>query len=123
MVSSQTRQEILRALSQPSSGVWSPPQWQNLANKVYRYQIRNNDVFRKWCLWKTKKSSTAKHTFFRPRLAPSLPIVAFKETSVRSFHSPQKTLYFESSGTTNRGDRTVSRHYFRSLDLYKASVI
>ena len=117
------RQEVLRIFSQSSFDRWTRAQWQNLANKVYRYQIRNNSVFRKWCLSKIKKPSANKHTFSKSRFPLSLPIVAFKETSVRSFCPPRKTLYFESSGTTAHHRKTVSHHYFRSFNLYRASVI
>ena len=52
-----------------------------------------------------------------------LPIVAFKEAKVCSFHPSHSSLWFESSGTTNSGRSIRSRHWLQSHDLYQASVI
>ena len=88
--------------------VWSQRRWKTLKKRLWRYQFRHNPAFRNWC-------SSRKTT--------NLPIIAFKETRVCCFRPTRKTPYFESSGTTSSGRSMVSRHHFRSLDLYRASVI
>jgi len=96
--------------------------FQKISNLIYRFQIKHNSVYRNWI----RVSKTY------------LPIIAFKESNVCSFHygsasrkqsalhrstATNNNFYFESSGTTNSGKPIVSRHRFRSLDLYRTSVV
>jgi hypothetical protein len=105
------RREIVDRI-QRGAGPWTSKNWNQLARQVFAYQAKHNVVFKKFL------------TSFPSRAPfPTLPIVAFKESKVCSFRPSRHQPYFESSGTTNAGTAIVSRHHFRSLDLYETSVI
>jgi len=92
--------------------------WPKLAEKLDRYQLQHSSVYRRWRQAQEKNRKNSSKT-----LKPCLPIIAFKESEACCFRPTRKTSYFESSGTTSGGHSMVSRHHFRSLDLYRASVI
>lgn len=107
-----------------------------LSRKIFSYQYKNNSVYHSWC-----KSQTPPLSIKKKFWAPCLPIIAFKESNVFAsnvearhavplqrknashFKESLPPIYFESSGTTAVGKAVVSRHSFRSLELYRISVI
>jgi hypothetical protein len=90
---------------------WTSKEWSRFARQIYRFQSVENLTFLRWIKKWTGRQPTIQ----------GLPIIAFKESKVCSFKPTSRISYFESSGTTKSSK--PSRHYFRSLDLYEASVI
>lgn len=105
------RDQLLKTIQQ-SPHLWSHSQWKTWTRRIERYQIRRNRVLRLW-----HQSSKNMHAM------GGLPIVAFKEAKICSFPTSHGIRWFESSGTTTAQNPIKSRHWFRSLDLYEASVI
>lgn len=106
------RRQILEAISISGSvsrhSAPDPALWR----QVELHQIRHNPVFRRW------RENDG------PDDGPAgLPLVAFKESVVSCFRPSTQSPWFESSGTTAAGQPVVSRHWFHSPDLYRASVI
>jgi hypothetical protein len=101
--------EVLRFLSSPE-----PERFEELAIELFNYQRRENPVYAKYCefLDTPKKVDSWK-------LIPAVPQVAFKQSAIRSFPADQTTTEFRTSGTTGEGQ---GKHFFRSLNLYKAAV-
>lgn len=79
---------------------------------LQKYQLKYNKVYRSYSRLRrgTKKPV-------------HLPIIAFKESRVSCVQRNLCKHYFESSGTTSQGEPVVSRHSFRSLSLYRESVL
>jgi len=126
--------EILERIRKGRTVSWNKRWWDSLAQRVYRHQCRKNPVYRRW-VHSEKKSGGGGRNQTR---FPALPIVAFKESVVAAFRVARAHPFFESSGTTGRmrmpapravfrpgpgGIAGTSRHYFRSLTVYRASVI
>ncbi len=106
-------QKILQHLQRGRAADWRGARWTRLALDLARHQARRNPVFQKWV-----------RAFVAPQgeLPPFLPITAFAEARVACFPAGKTPLFFQSSGTT-AGAKKRGRHEFRSLELYRASVI
>ncbi len=91
----------------------SAPQMPDLMLEIFRYQFRENALYRSFCeaIGRNPNSVQAIETI------PYLPISFFKSHAVRTGDYEPET-WFESSGTTGSVN---SRHYIRSLDLYRQS--
>ncbi|MEW4923649.1 acyl transferase [Algibacter sp. 2305UL17-15] len=88
-------------------------EFQNVALEVFKFQFKNNRVYRSFCDLINKHPSDVKTI----RDIPFLPIQFFKSHKVVSGNSDPETI-FTSSGTT--GDIT-SKHYINDLNLYEQS--
>ncbi len=86
------------------------------AGRVFRFQYEKNAVYREFCntLESKYESFTGKSVY------PLLPVRAFKEADVISFSKNEAELVFKSSGT---GEMQRSRHYLKSPELYRQSVV
>jgi hypothetical protein len=83
--------------------------------KVFNYQIANNPVYRTF--YTTVTSGRADPDNYKQ--IPKIPIRAFREAKVASFHVTEAELFFKSSGT---GDMNRSTHYLKSSLLYRESI-
>ncbi len=115
------RREILETIRNGASVFRSPERGHRLIHRLARFQQHANSVYRRWCALRACGTSSRRRRPFNS--PPCLPIAAWKESDVASFHFPRRHPWFESSGTGGGPDGIVSRHHLRSLDLYKASVI
>lgn len=83
----------------------------DLAMEIFRFQLENCPVFRKWN--ELNKSTPAS----KPDEISFLPVSFFKEQRIYS-NPQQPELIFESSSTTGQ---TPSRHFVARADTYKES--
>jgi hypothetical protein len=81
-----------------------------VARAVLKFQRERCDVYRRFC--RSIASGTDAY--------PYLPIEAFKLAAVTTFDSARADAVFQSSGTTGQ---TRSRHFVRSLALYRLSIL
>lgn len=95
---SDSRTELLTMLSQVNSF-----NFDELANKIYNFQRKENLIFKNFC-----------HSFSNNSQFNFLPISAFKHHTLIS-GDWQPSSYFESSGTTSSLN---SKLFIRDLDLY-----
>lgn len=91
----------------------TPAEFESKALDVYRFQYRNNEVYRTYCGHLGKDFETVK----RVADIPFLPIRFFKSKHVYSGNEDHEVI-FSSSGTTSS---TTSKHYVASLKLYQQS--
>ncbi|MBL7769806.1 MAG: acyl transferase [Flavipsychrobacter sp.] len=82
---------------------------------VFHYQYENNLVYKRFCDTLQRRPGLVKTI----EDIPFLPIRFFKTHVIKS-GSFQEEEWFESSGTTST---TNSRHFIRSLDLYRESFL
>lgn len=86
----------------------------DLALRLFDYQLRNNAPYRRYCerLNKTSPSSWEQ--------IPGVPAAAFKEVALTTFDPANAALVFETSGTTQG---VPGRHYFQTPTLYDAALL
>lgn len=91
----------------------SEREFESVALETFRFQYRNNKIYREFCehLGKSESDVTQIHKI------PFLPISFFKSKEIISGAKNPETI-FTSSGTT--GSQT-SRHFVNVLDLYEKS--
>ncbi len=101
--------DVLKFINEPE-----PDRFEELAIELFYYQRRANPVYAKYCelLGTPNRIDSWKSI-------PALPQVAFKRSGVRSFPADQTATEFRTSGTTGEGH---GKHFFPSLQLYKAAV-
>lgn len=109
---SSTQRNILR---ETIFQISSEAQFRELAMAVFRYQARENPVYRSW-LEALKISPEHIH---RPEEIPFLPVELFKTQQVIS-GDMVPVLSFQSSGTTGAA---TSTHYVADPDLYRESFL
>ena len=83
--------------------------FEELARAAFTFQVQNNPVYRRFC---------GDHRWRGVQSLPYLPVAAFKETAVASFDPRSAERVFMSSAT---GSERRSRHYVKSLDIYRRS--
>lgn len=88
-----------------------PDEFEEMAEAVFRFQIAENDVYRRFVGGDVRWSGW--------RSAPPLPIDAFKLAAVTARPEPFAAV-FESSGTGTTG---TSRHYVHDLAVYDRSAL
>lgn len=91
----------------------SAEEFKSLALEVFKYQYRNNSIYREFCdhLNRTEISVN------KLTEIPFLPISFFKSSDVITTKFEPKII-FTSSGTTSS---TTSKHYIKNLNLYQES--
>ncbi|MBI3989811.1 MAG: long-chain fatty acid--CoA ligase [candidate division NC10 bacterium] len=103
-------EEVLAFLSDPHEGSFA-----DLAVKVFDYQFRQNEPYRRYCEKREKTPSRVAHW----KEIPAVPTSAFKELDLLC-GPPEKV--FLTSGTT-QGAEKRGRHGFPRLELYQASLL
>ena len=88
-------------------------EFENLALQIFKFQFKNNSVYRSFCDLLYKHPSDVKTI----KDIPFLPIQFFKSHEVLSSRNPIKTT-FTSSGTTGS---TISKHHITNLNIYQES--
>lgn len=88
-------------------------EFQRVSLEVFNYQIKNNDLYRKFSslTLKNKKPKKAEEI-------PFLPIDFFKTNEIKTSNKTVEKI-FKSSGTSG----LRSKHYVQNLDIYKKSFI
>ena len=83
--------------------------------EIFRYQIRNNPVYREFCSLLGKNEKEVQ----QPAEIPFLPISFFKNRKI-CWGDDSKAVIFSSSGTTGI---TPSKHYVKDISLYERSFL
>ena len=103
---------IFNISSEPASDL-STITFGSVALSVFRYQYKNNIIYRDFCNYLKKDPSSV----LEVESIPFLPIAFFKNHKIISGVSPA-TVVFSSSGTTGS---IVSKHYVTDIPLYETS--
>ncbi len=90
-------------------------QFNALALEVFRYQYRNNTIYREFCNYLKRSEAIVKDI----TSIPFLPIEFFKSKAIITHGLEHETL-FTSSGTTGSGH---SLHYVADLAIYRQSFL
>ncbi|PIF01089.1 MAG: acyl transferase [Maribacter sp.] len=90
-------------------------EFEHMALDVFRFQLKNNPVYKEFCHYLDKTESNVKEL----RQIPFLPIDFFKSKKVVA-GKDQEQVVFSSSGTTGQ---VTSKHYVTELELYEQSFI
>ncbi len=85
-------------------------EFESLALEVFRYQYKNNEIYRTYCTLIKKNPTTVKEL----QEIPFLPISFFKNFTVKTGEWSEETV-FTSSGTTGA---ITSSHYVRDITFY-----
>ncbi|MBD0777078.1 acyl transferase [Maribacter sp. ANRC-HE7] len=88
-------------------------EFESMALDVFRFQLRNNSVYKEFCHYLDKTESNVKEL----KQIPFLPIDFFKSKKVVATKD-QEQIVFSSSGTTGQ---VTSKHYVTQLKLYEQS--
>ncbi|WP_273275370.1 acyl transferase [Maribacter polysiphoniae] len=88
-------------------------EFESMAIDVFRFQLRNNSVYKEFCHYLDKTESNVKEL----KQIPFLPIDFFKSKKVVATKD-QEQIVFSSSGTTGQ---VTSKHYVTQLKLYGQS--
>lgn len=88
-------------------------EFESMALDVFRFQLRNNSVYKEFCHYLGKTESNVKEL----KQIPFLPIDFFKSKKVVATKD-QEQIVFSSSGTTGQ---VTSKHYVTQLKLYEQS--
>jgi len=92
----------------------SDDQFNDLALRLFRYQLSANSVYRGY--FDAGRYSRPDHW----KQIPALPATAFKRAEVRCFPPEAATTYFQTSGTT---ESESGRHFFETLEIYEAALL
>lgn len=105
----RTRNELLSMIQNVNANTFD-----DVAMEVFRYQFKNNQIYRDFVIHLTGKESVKNmdHPVF-------LPISAFKQNIVKSADWPSEKVFYSSS-TTNQG---VSEHHVREIHAYYRSCV
>ncbi len=91
----------------------SEEEFEHIALDVFRHQLKNNPVYREFCLYLGKNRTNV----IELKQIPFLPIDFFKTKKVVSSQNKEQII-FSSSGTTGQ---VTSKHYVTELKLYEQS--
>ncbi len=91
----------------------SPFEFNETALSLFRYQYRNNDIYKRF----VDALGVSESQVYHPEYIPFLPVGFFKTHKVITGDFPEEVI-FESSGTTGID---TSKHYVVDTDLYEQS--
>ncbi len=94
----------------------SDAEFEAMALKVFAYQFRKNEPYKRFCLQRGRTPLSVK----RWRDIPAVPITAFKDLTLSCIPPEQAQRVFMTSGTT-QGIR--GRSYHPTLDVWKRSML
>ena len=97
------------------SGAIPEEEFNAVALAVYRFQREANRPYRQFCDFQKAPAEPASW-----REIPAVPTGAFRHAALRAFPPGEARASFRTSGTTGEGYGT---HYFRSLEIYEASIL
>lgn len=89
--------------------------FQDLALKIFSFQFRRNDNYRKFCLIEGKTPANVKNW----RQIPAIPTAGFKELVLTTSPVQKTVKIFKTSGTTGA---SRGAHFFDTLKLYNAAI-
>lgn len=90
--------------------------FQSLAIQLFQWQFENNAVYRGVCL----QQNLTPRVITDWRNIPAVTASAFKEVPLTCFPVHEATAIFHTSGTTQQRS---GKHYFRTLDFYRAAML
>ena len=93
-------------------------QFNRLALDVFEYQFAKNDPYRRFC--QRRGAEPARVASWRE--VPAVPTTAFKDAALACFPVENAAVVFETSGTS-RAKAKRGRHYLKTTELYRASII
>jgi phenylacetate-coenzyme A ligase PaaK-like adenylate-forming protein len=93
--------------------IQSPDEFNEIAVSLFRYQYRNNKIYKSF----VDALGLSENRIYHPEQVPYLPVSFFKTQKIVTGNFAEE-LIFESSGTT--GSET-SKHYVADADLYQQS--
>jgi phenylacetate-coenzyme A ligase PaaK-like adenylate-forming protein len=102
---------VNKDLKQRVLSIQSKQDFELLALDIFRYQYKNNNVYRSYC----DSLKLSPEAFDHWSEIPFLPISAFKNHHVTSLSSENPEAVFESSGTTGM---STSKHPVYDLEFY-----
>lgn len=94
----------------------SEAEFEAMALKVFAYQFRNNEPYKRFCLQRGRTPLSVR----RWRDIPAVPITAFKDLTLSCCPPQQASHVFMTSGTT-QGIR--GRSYHPTLDVWRRSML
>ncbi|SCY39951.1 Acyl-protein synthetase, LuxE [Nonlabens sp. Hel1_33_55] len=97
----------------PVFDIDSDNQFNDMAMEIYRYQLEQNQVYKKYCSYLKKTQAT------RVNGIPFLPISFFKSHQITTIPDVEPEIIFTSSGTTGS---TTSKHLVSNLEIYNQSL-
>ncbi len=110
------RPSILDFILTVDLAAFEEERFNHLALQLFRYQLQNNPVYRKFC-------EQASPPVTNPRKWHEIPAVttsAFKYVPLACFPPEQAVAVFHTSGTTAQ---RAGKHYFRALEFYRAAIM
>lgn len=99
-------------------GRLTPAAFDQLALRLFAYQYEHNPVLRSF--WAEQGATPGQVGHWLE--IPPLPVTAFKQAPVFTAPPEAAVQVFMTSGTT-RGPELRGRHYFRTLELYRAALL
>lgn len=92
--------------------------FENLALELFARQFENVPAYQKWCISKkcTPDNVGAWHNI------PVIPAFAYKYLDLSSLSKDEKSICFQSSGTTS-SERSQHYHSLQSVQVYEASLL
>ncbi|PZR56048.1 MAG: hypothetical protein DLM50_09530 [Candidatus Meridianibacter frigidus] len=92
-------------------------EFNELALRVFRYQLRYNEPYRQYCATLSETNRTLPSNW---QSIPPVPASAFKDAILTTFDSARAALVFETSGTTRGRSGT---HYMETNALYDEALL
>ena len=111
----QINKKILRFIQTVPMTEFADGAFQQLALELFQYQYENNAVYRGVCL----QQNLTPNVITAWRDIPAVTTSAFKEVPLICFPMNEAIAVFHTSGTTQR---RAGKHYFRTLDFYRAAM-
>ena len=109
--------ELREAFARGPDDAFDRPAFDEMALRVFRFQFRENPVYRRFC----EGRGATPDTVADPDRIPAVPTSAFKHLPLVSGDPRAVEAVFRTSGTTRVGRRGT--HRVRSLALYRASAL
>ena len=116
IIRSQLSNQILDAISTMPQQAADASRFERLALKLFAWQYQENPTYRRLCERQGKEPATV----FGWRDIPAVTTSAFKYARLACFPARSDEVVFQTSGTTLQ---RPGRHYFRSLDFYRAAAL
>lgn len=110
--------ELREAMGRGVAARWSDERFQDLALRAFRFQLDANPVYGAFCEARGRDAERVE----RWEDVPAVPVTAFKALDIVSGSPQEAEAVFRTSGTT-RGETRRGRHWVRSLELYRASLL
>jgi phenylacetate-coenzyme A ligase PaaK-like adenylate-forming protein len=109
-------EKILRFIQTVDMAAFDDDIFNQFALELFRYQFARNAIYRGVCQQQKALPLRVKHW----REIPAVTTSAFKEAPLVCFPAHEAAAIFHTSGTTQKRS---GKHYFRTLDFYRAAML